>query len=79
MKRKKPPYIYNPSTNEFLKIKKESDDYDKAEKHRIYFLAIVAILVIILLIYQQFSLPSLFPHLTPTNPKLFAKLSALHL
>jgi len=56
MKRKKPPYIYNPLTNEFLiKIKKESDDYDKAEKHRIYFLAIIAILVIILLIYQQFS------------------------
>lgn len=51
MKRKKPPYIYNPSTNEFLiNIKKESDDYDKSEKHHIYFFTIIAILVIILLL-----------------------------
>lgn len=51
MKRKKPPYIYNPSTNEFLiNIKKESDDYEKGRKHNTYFLAIIAILVIILLL-----------------------------
>ena len=56
MKRKKPPYIYNPSTNEFLlNIKKEVEDYERAEKNRLYFLGIIAICIIILLAYQQFS------------------------
>ena len=51
MKRKKPPYIYNPSTNEFLlNIRKEVEDYERAEKRCLYFLAIIAILVIILLL-----------------------------
>ena len=51
MKRKKPPYIYNPSTNEFLlNIRKEAEDYNRAEKRGLYFLAIIAILVIILLL-----------------------------
>jgi hypothetical protein len=56
MKRKKPPYIYNPSTNEFLlNIRKEVEDYERGRKYQLYFLGIIAIGIIILLIYQQFS------------------------
>lgn len=49
--KKKPPYIYNPSTNQFLlDIRKEAEDYDRAEKRCLYFLIIIAIGIILLLI-----------------------------
>ena len=71
------------------KVLINDDDYDdyyyeRGEIDWLYFIAmvnmaIIAICIIILLIYQQFSWPNLCLRRNPISPKLFAKLSARHL